>query len=62
MLDEQNYEACNIYTQLRHHFANAAPTGLRNLDDAMDRLDFVSARKLMLQMPGIGTLVGISAV
>lgn len=62
MLDEQNYEACNLYTQLRTGLVTGAQAaGLRNLDDAMDRLDFVNARKLLLQLPGIGALVGISA-
>jgi PAS domain S-box-containing protein len=62
MLHEQNYDACNLYTQLRKSLANDAPAGgLRGLDNAIDRLDFVHARVLLLQLPGIGAMAGISA-
>jgi len=62
MLHEQNYDACNLYTQLRNSLASGSPAdSLRGLDDAMDRLDFMHARVLLLQLPGIGAMAGISA-
>jgi len=61
MLHEQNYEACNLYAQLRNCLASRSTSGLRSLDDAIERLDFMHARTLLLLIPGIGTLAGISA-
>jgi len=61
MLHEQNFEACNLYAQLRSGFAQRSAVAVRDLDDAIERLDFTHARVMLLQIPGMGQLAGISA-